>query len=328
MSKIACISGVTGQDGAFLSSYLLKLGYVVHGIKRRSSSINTERIDNLYDNGCFHLHYADMNDTSSLVSIIRKTKPNEIYHLAAQSHVKVSFDVPESTVDIGALGTLRLLEAVRILGMEKDVKIYNACSSEMFGKVQEIPQKETTPFYPRSPYACAKVFSFNIGKNYREAYNMFISNGILYNHESELRLETFVTRKISMGVAKIVKGLQNEIRLGNLEAKRDWGYAGEFVQAMHLMLQQNKPDDFIIATGETHSVQEFCEVAFDYVNLNWRNYVVIDERYFRPSEVDLLLGDASKAKNILGWEPKVKFYDLVKLMVDSDLWRLENEGKF
>ena len=324
MSKVALITGITGQDGSILAEFLLGKDYIVHGIKRRSSSFNTQRIDHLVGKKNFYLHYGDITDGGCLLDVIDRTHPDEIYHLAAQSHVKVSFEIPEYTCDVVALGTLRLFEAVLRIGnlnsVEPKPRIYNACSSEMFGDVLEIPQTESTPFNPRSPYACAKVFSFNIAKNYRESYGMFISNGILFNHEQPgLRGETFVTRKISMAVAKIKRGMQDVLQLGNLSSKRDWGLASEYVEAMWLMLQHNKPDDFVIATGETHTVREFCEIAFNYVGLDWKNYVEINPKYIRPSEVDILIGDASKAKRFLGWEAKTKFEDLVKMMVLYDL---------
>lgn len=324
--KKALIIGVTGQDGAYLSSFLLDKNYEVHGIKRRTSIINTSRIDHLYENYNFNLHYGELEDSSCLFRLINEINPDEIYNLGAMSHVKVSFEVPEFTCNVNAIGTLKLLEVVRSLDniFMKKIRIYNACSSEMFGKVQEIPQKETTPFYPRSPYGCSKVFSYHIAKNYRESYDIFVSNGILFNHESPLRGETFVTRKITMAVAKIWCGLQDKLYLGNLDAKRDWGFAGDYVEAMWLMLQHDNPDDFIVATGETYSVKDFCKEAFSYVNLNWEDWVEIDLKYFRPTEVDILVGDASKAKRLLNWKPKVKFKELVRMMVDYDIELLKD----
>lgn len=320
--KKALITGITGQDGSYLAELLLEKGYEVHGIKRRASTYNTSRIDHFYvdpqDKGCrIFLHFADLNDASSINRLLRRIKPDEIYNLGAQSHVRVSFDVPEYTSEIVGLGALRLFEGVLETGINP--KIYQAGSSEMFGKVLEIPQKETTPFYPRSPYACAKVFAHNLAVNYREAYNMFICNGILFNHESPRRGETFVTRKITIAIANIKAGRQKKLYLGNLDAKRDWGYAKEYVEAMWLMLQQPKPDDFVIATGETHSVKEFLQEAFSYAGLDWEKYVEFDERYLRPAEVDILIGNTSKAKKILKWQPKTTFKELVKIMVDADM---------
>jgi len=313
--KKALITGCTGQDGSYLSELLLEKGYEVHGIIRRSSSFNTGRIDHIFDR--LHIHYGDLSDGSSLARLMTKIGPDEVYNLGAQSHVRVSFDCPEYTADVDALGTIRLLEAIR----ESEVRprYYQASSSEMFGKVQAVPQCETTPFYPRSPYGCAKVFSYWATVNYRESYGLHASNGILFNHESPRRGETFVTRKITRAIAQIVSGKQDKLYLGNLKAKRDWGYAKEFVEAMWMMLQQDRPDDYVIATGETHTVEEFLNVAFSCVNLDWRKYVEGDLRLYRPTEVDLLIGDASKAKRQLGWKPKTKFYDLVKLMVQADL---------
>ena len=311
----ALITGITGQDGSYLAELLLEKGYEVHGIIRRSSTINTGRIDPFFDR--LHIHFGDMLDGSRLTHLVAQIQPDEIYNLAAQSHVRVSFDMPVYTVNSGAMGTLHLLEAVR--ESRVPTKFYQASSSEMFGKVQEIPQRETTPFYPRSPYGCGKVFSYWQTVNYREAYNLFACNGILFNHESPRRGETFVTRKITRAVARIFAGQQDVLLLGNLDAKRDWGYAKDFVEAMWLMLQQEKPDDYVIATGETHSVREFCELAFGRVGLDWQKYVRIDERYYRPTEVDLLLGDPRKAKQQLGWSPKLSFRDLVNLMVDQDI---------
>src|SRR4026208_1653778 len=323
--KKALITGITGQDGSYLSEFLLKKGYEVYGIIRRSSSFNTGRIDPIYQDPhvpqrSLHLVYGDLNDASSLNRILRTVQPDEIYNLGAQSHVRVSFDIPEYTGEITGLGTIRLLEAIRESGLKP--KFYQASSSEMFGKVLEVPQRETTPFYPRSPYGCAKVYSYWITVNYRESYGMHASNGILFNHESPRRGETFVTRKITRALAHIKAGLQKKLYLGNLDAKRDWGYAKEYVEAMWLMLQQDKPDDYVIATNETHSIREFLDVAFHHAGLDWRKFVEIDEKYFRPAEVDLLKGDYSKAKKKLGWEPKTRFEDLVKLMANEDIRRL------
>ena len=322
MSKKALITGITGQDGSYLAEQLLEKGYEVHGIRRRSSTFNTRRIDSIYKDlhnpsTKFFLHYGDLSDSSSLIKIIKEVEPDEVYNLGAQSHVRTSFEIPEYTGDITGLGTTRLLEAVR--RSDKDVRFYQASSSEMFGKAAEIPQKETTPFHPRSPYACAKVYSYHITVNYRESYGMFISNGILFNHESPRRGETFVTRKITRGIARILAGKDNSIYLGNMDAKRDWGFAGDYTHAMYLMLQNKEPEDFVIATGETHSVREFVEEAFSLVGLDWEKCVKIDPRYLRPSEVDILVGDYSKAKRILGWEPKVRFKELVKMMLESDI---------
>ena len=325
MSRRALITGVTGQDGSYLAEFLLKKGYEVYGIKRRSSSFNTERIDHILQdihekNIKFHLLFGDLNDASSINKIIREVQPDEIYNLAAQSHVRVSFEIPEYTAEIAAIGTLRLLESIR--ESENEPKFYQASSSEMFGKVQETPQTERTPFYPRSPYACAKVFAYWVTVNYRESYEFFNCNGILFNHESPRRGETFVTRKITMAIGNILAKNQNKLYLGNLDAKRDWGYAEDYVEGMWQMLQYKKPDDYILATGETHSVREFLEEAFDYAGLSVEKHVDIDPRYFRPAEVDLLVGDASKARKQLGWEPKVKFKELVKIMVDSDVEKI------
>jgi GDPmannose 4,6-dehydratase len=347
MNKTALITGITGQDGAYLAKFLLDKGYVVQGIKRRSSLFNTERIDHLYQDPHeqdvkFHLHYGDLTDATNLIRIVQETQPDEIYNLAAQSHVQVSFETPEYTANSDALGTLRLLEAIRLLGLAGKTKFYQASTSELYGKVQEIPQKETTPFYPRSPYAAAKIYAYWITVNYREAYNMFACNGILFNHESPIRGETFVTRKITRAVARIKLGLQKEMYLGNLDSKRDWGYAGDYVQAMWMMLQQDVPDDFVVATGETHSVREFVELAFrnigidivwqgkgvDEVGLNAETGAVlmrIDKRYFRPTEVDFLLGDPTKAKQKLGWSPKVTFAELVRLMIEEDVKLAERD---
>ena len=346
MNKVALITGVTGQDGSYLAEFLIEKGYEVHGIIRRSSSFNTERIEHLYfeewvrdmkRGRALNLHYGDMTDSSSLIRIIQQTQPDEIYNLAAQSHVKVSFDVPEYTAETDATGTLRLLEAVRILGLEKKTKIYQASTSELFGLVQEIPQRETTPFYPRSPYGVAKLYGFWITKNYRESYGMFAVNGILFNHESERRGETFVTRKITLAAARIAAGEQDKLYLGNLSALRDWGYARDYVECMWLMLQHDTPEDFVIATGEQHSVREFTERAFHEVgiDLRWegegleergidiatgRILVEVDPKYFRPAEVETLLGDPTKAKELLGWNPsKTSFEELVRIMVRHDV---------
>ncbi len=339
--KKALITGITGQDGSYLAELLLSKGYDVHGLKRRSSSFNTERVDHLYQdphfaNTHFHMHYADMTDTSNLVRLIQQIEPDEIYNLAAQSHVQVSFECPEYTAESDAVGVLRLLEAIRILGLEKKVRFYQASTSELFGLVQETPQRETTPFYPRSPYACAKLYAYWIVVNYREAYHIHASNGILFNHESPRRGETFVTRKITMAAANISMGNQKCLYLGNLNSKRDWGYAGDYVEAMWRILQQNSPDDYVIATGVTTTVRDFVSMSFREVGIDieWsgcgidevgRNaatgeiIVRVDPRYFRPTEVDLLLGDASKAKRVLGWEPKVNVEELCHMMVQSDL---------
>ena len=325
--KKALISGITGQDGSYLAEFLLGKGYEVYGIIRRSSSFNTGRIDPIYEDPHvphrrLHLVYGDLNDASSLNRIIRTIQPDEIYNLGAQSHVRVSFDIPEYTGEITGLGTIRLLEAVRESGLKP--KFYQASSSEMFGKVQEVPQRETTPFYPRSPYGAAKVYSHWITVNYREAYDIFACNGILFNHESPRRGETFVTRKITKAAARIKLGVQKDLFLGNLDAKRDWGFAGDYVQAMWMMLQAPKPEDYVIATGETHTVREFLELAFNRLQLDWQKHVKIDTKYYRPTEVDLLIGDASKAKRDFGWEPKVRFEELANMMVDADL-ALEQE---
>nr|WP_314716205.1 GDP-mannose 4,6-dehydratase [uncultured Fretibacterium sp.] len=339
--KTALISGITGQDGAYLASFLLRKGYAVHGVKRRSSLFNTARIDGLYEDlhekdPHFFLHYGDLTDASNLIRIIQQVRPDEIYNLAAQSHVKVSFETPEYTANSDALGTLRLLEAIRILGLEDHTRFYQASTSELFGKVRETPQSETTPFYPRSPYAAAKLYAYWITVNYREAYGIFASNGILFNHESELRGETFVTRKITRAAARIALGLQDRTWLGNLDAKRDWGHAEDYVEAMWRILQHDRPDDFVIATGETHSVREFASLAFKEagLELEWhgkgldekgveagtgRVLVEVDPRYFRPTEVELLLGDPSKAERELGWKRRVSFEDLVRRMVRYDM---------
>lgn len=346
MRKTALITGITGQDGSYLAEFLIDKGYEVHGIMRRSSSFNTGRIEHLYldewvrdmkRQRTINLHYGDMTDSSSLVRIIQLTQPDEIYNLAAQSHVKVSFDVPEYTADTDAIGTLRLLEAVRILGREHQTRIYQASTSELFGLVQEVPQRETTPFYPRSPYSVAKQYGFWITKNYRESYGMFAVNGILFNHESERRGETFVTRKITLAAARIVQGFQDKLYMGNLNARRDWGYAKDYVECMWMMLQYERPEDFVIATGEMHTVREFCTLAFREagIELRWegeglsergidvktgRSLVEVDPKYFRPAEVEQLLGDPTKAKTLLGWNPrKTSFEELVRLMVKHDM---------
>ena len=350
--KTALISGITGQDGSFLAEFLLQKGYEVHGILRRSSSFNTGRIEHLYfdewvrdmkQKRLVNLHYGDMTDSSSLIRIIQEVQPDEIYNLAAQSHVKVSFEVPEYTAETDAVGTLRMLEAVRILGMEKKAKIYQASTSELFGKVQEVPQRETTPFYPRSPYGVAKQYGFWITKNYRESYGMFAVNGILFNHESERRGETFVTRKITLAAARIAKGLQNKLYLGNLDAQRDWGYAKDYVECMWLILQHPTPEDFVIATGEMHTVREFCTLAFREagIELRWegkgvdekgidtrtgQTLVEVDSKYFRPAEVEQLLGDPTKAKTLLGWNPRqTSFEELVRILVAHDLKFVEKQ---
>lgn len=350
--KKALISGITGQDGSFLAELLIEKGYEVHGIIRRSSSFNTARIEHLYlkewikdqrQDRAVNLHYGDMTDSSSLIRILQQVQPDEIYNLAAQSHVKVSFDVPEYTAETDAVGTLRLLEAVRILGMEKRTRIYQASTSELYGMVQQVPQNETTPFYPRSPYGVAKLYGFWITKNYRESYGMFAVNGILFNHESERRGENFVTRKITLAAARIARGLQDKLYLGNLSAMRDWGYARDYVECMWLMLQNDRPEDFVIATGEAHSVREFCTLAFSHVGIElmWqgegldekgvdaatgRVLVEVDKRFFRPAEVEQLLGDASKAQRELGWNPRAtSFEDLVRIMVEHDIRLVEGE---
>ncbi|MBO4228426.1 GDP-mannose 4,6-dehydratase [Bradyrhizobium neotropicale] len=344
--RVALITGVTGQDGAYLAEYLLSLGYIVHGIKRRSSSFNTARVDHLYEDRHvgdvpFLMHYGDMTDSTNLIRLMQQIRPTEIYNLAAQSHVGVSFESPEYTANADAIGVLRLLEAIRILGMETETRFYQASTSELYGLVQEIPQKETTPFYPRSPYGVAKLYGYWITVNYREAYGMFACNGILFNHESPIRGETFVTRKITRGVARIEVGLEETLYLGNLEAKRDWGHAKDYVEGMHAILQADQPDDFVLATGETRSVRDFVELAFAEIgrSIEWHgkgaeetgidsksgNAVVrIDPTYFRPTEVDILIGDASKARQKLGWKPKRSFTQLVREMMASDLaiaWR-------
>jgi GDPmannose 4,6-dehydratase len=328
-NKRALITGITGQDGSYLSEFLLEQGYEVHGIIRRTSTFNTDRIDHMYEDPHKEgvrllLHYGDLTDGTTLRRILEEVKPTEIYNLGAQSHVRVSFDSPEYTVDAVGMGTLRLLEAIRDYQQRTGIQVrfYQAGSSEMYGLVQAVPQSETTPFYPRSPYACAKVYAHWQTINYRESYQLFACNGILFNHESPRRGETFVTRKITRAVAKIVAGKQKKIYMGNLDAKRDWGYAKDYVRAMWLMLQKDQPDDYVIATGETHSVREFLEKAFGYVNLNWENHVEFDDRYLRPAEVDLLIGDPTKAKEKLGWQPSVTFDELVALMVEADLQAL------
>lgn len=354
MNKVALITGITGQDGSFLAEFLLEKGYEVHGIIRRSSSFNTGRIEHLYIDELLkdmhitrkvQLHYGDMTDSTNLIRLIREIKPDEIYNLAAMSHVKVSFEVPEYTADTDGVGTLRLLEAVRFLGYENRTKIYQASTSELYGKVQEVPQKETTPFYPRSPYGVAKLYGFWITKNYREAYNMFAVNGILFNHESERRGETFVTRKITLAAARIKKGTQEKLYLGNMDAKRDWGYAKDYVECMWLMLQHDTPEDFVIATGETHTVREFTTLAFKEagIELEWQGkgvdekgvdkatgkvLVEVDPQYFRPTEVEQLLGDPTKARTLLGWNPtRTSFEDLVKIMIKSDMKLVEREER-
>lgn len=353
-NKVALITGITGQDGSYLAEFLIEKGYEVHGLLRRSSSFNTGRIEHLYldewvrdmkQKRLVNLHWADMTDSSSLIRVISETQPTEIYNLAAQSHVKVSFDVPEYTADTDAIGVLRLLEAVRICGLADKCRIYQASTSELFGKVVEVPQRETTPFYPRSPYSVAKLYGFWIMKNYRESYNMFCCNGILFNHESERRGENFVTRKITLAASRIAQGYQNKLYLGNLDARRDWGYAKDYVECMWLILQQNKPDDFVIATGEMHTVREFCTIAFNNVgiSLRWegkgvdekgidentgKTLVEVDPKFFRPAEVDQLLGDPTKAKKQLGWNPcKTSFEELVKIMTDHDMNYVKNHIK-
>jgi len=345
--KTALITGITGQDGSYLADFLLKKGYEVHGIKRRASSFNTDRIDYLYQDPHekeikFRLHYGDLSDSTNLIRILNKVKPDEIYNLGAQSHVQVSFELPEYTADVDGLGTLRLLETIRILNMEKSVRFYQASTSELFGKVQEIPQKETTPFYPRSPYACAKLFAYWIVVNYRESYGMHASNGILFNHESPVRGETFVTRKVTRAAARIKMGLQDKLYMGNIDAKRDWGFAGDYVELMWLILQQEKPDDYVMATGVTTTVRDFITMAFAEagIELEWRGsgiheqgiekatgriLVEIDPQYFRPAEVELLIGDSSKALSKLGWKPKVALPELVQMMVAKDLEEAKRE---
>lgn len=326
--KKALITGITGQDGSYLAEFLLEKGYEVYGIIRRSSSFNTGRLDHIYQDphergARLKLIYGDLNDSSSLNRILRDVQPAEIYNLGAQSHVRVSFDIPEYTAEITALGAVRLLEAIR--ETEIDTRLYQASSSEMYGKVLEIPQHEETPFYPRSPYGCAKVYAYWISRNYRESYDMFVCNGILFNHESPRRGETFVTRKITRAVARIKAGIQKKLYMGNLDAKRDWGYAPDYVEAMWMMMQLEKSDDYVIATGETHTVREFLQEAFGLAGLDWEKYVEIDPKYFRPAEVDLLIGDASKAKAAFGWEPRVTFKELTKIMVEADIELLERQ---
>jgi GDPmannose 4,6-dehydratase len=321
MSKRALITGITGQDGSFLAELLLEKGYEVYGVIRRSSSFNTDRIDHLYQDPHepdtrLRLLYGDLNDSSSLNTILRKTEPDEIYNLGAQSHVRVSFDVPEYTGEVTGMGTVRLLEAIRETGIRP--RFYQASSSELYGKVAEVPQSESTPFYPRSPYGCAKAYAYYITVNYRESYDLFACNGILFNHESERRGETFVSRKITRAATRIKEGLQDKLYLGNLDARRDWGYAKDYVEAMWLMMQAAEPDDYVIATGETHSVREFLDEAFGNLDLDWREYVELDSRYLRPAEVDVLIGDYSKARRRLGWEPTVGFSELVRIMIDHD----------
>jgi len=328
----AFVTGITGQDGSYLAELLLAKGYEVHGLVRRASTFNTERIEHLYQdphepNPRLHLHYGDLTDGTSLTNLLLSLEPDEIYNLGAQSHVRVSFDQPLYTVDVDALGTIRLLEAARLLNRQHPVRVYQASSSEMFGLVKEVPQRETTPFHPRSPYGCAKVYSFHQTVNYREAYGLFACNGILFNHESPRRGETFVTRKITRACTRIREGLQSMLYLGNLDARRDWGDAKDYVEAMWLMLQQDTPEDFVIATGETHSVREFVELAFARVGLDWESHVELDARYLRPSEVDLLLGDATKAHEKLGWQPRTTFRELVHKMVDHD-WNLARDEKY
>jgi len=327
--KKALITGITGQDGSYLAELLLSKDYEVHGIIRRASTFNTERIDHLYQDPHIHgvrlfLHYGDIADSTNLIKLLYRIRPDEIYHLGAQSHVRVSFDIPEYTGDVTGLGTIRILEAIRETGLK--AKFYQASSSEMYGKAQEIPQRETTPFYPRSPYGAAKVYSYWLTVNYRESYGMFACNGILFNHESPRRGETFVTRKVTRAASRIKAGLEHKLYLGNLDAKRDWGYAKEYVEVMWLMLQQEEPDDYVVATGKTHSVRELLEEAFSYVSLDWHKHVEIDPRYYRPAEVDLLIGDPTKAKRKLGWEAKTKFKDLVRLMVDEDMEAAKKEA--
>mmetsp|Transcript_15324 Transcript_15324/g.20216 ORF Transcript_15324/g.20216 Transcript_15324/m.20216 type:complete len:376 (-) Transcript_15324:487-1614(-) len=337
--RVALVTGITGQDGSYLAEFLLEKGYEVHGIIRRSSSFNTNRIEHLYSNDKLKLHYGDLSDASNLTSIITGCKPDEIYNLGAMSHVKVSFEMPEYAAEVDGVGTLRLLDAVRSVGRAHLTKVYQASTSELYGKVQEIPQTEKTPFYPRSPYAVAKQFAFWIMVNYREAYNMHLTNGILFNHEGPRRGPTFVTRKITRAVARISKGLQDKLVLGNIDSKRDWGHAKDYVRGMWMMMQMDHGDDFVLATNETHSVREFVEKAFEYVNINitWQGegveekgidkdgkvLVEIDEKYFRPTEVDLLIGDPSKAKKHFGWEPEIKFEDLVKDMMQADLEKVD-----
>lgn len=331
--KKAFITGITGQDGSYLAELLLDKGYEVHGIIRRSSSFNTGRIQHILDEihdptARLFLHYGDMTDELSLARVIERVRPDEVYNLAAQSHVRVSFDQPILTAEIGAIGTLCLLEAIRNASLEESVRFYQASSSEMFGQTDQVPQNEETSFNPMSPYACGKVFSHYVVKNYRAAYGMHATNGILFNHESPRRGETFVTRKITRGLARILAGIDEKLYLGNLEAKRDWGYAGDYVEAMWLMLQQDVPDDYVIATGETHSVKEFLAEAFGAVGLDWQEYVEVDERYLRPSEVEVLLGDASKARDVLNWQPKTTFKELVRMLLRNDLDAVGLAGEY
>ena len=330
--KKALITGITGQDGSYLAELLLAKGYEVHGIVRRASTFNTARIDHIYqdphfDKARLFLHYGDLADSVQMVKLLYELKPDEVYNLGAQSHVRVSFDIPEYTGDVDGLGALRILEAIREAGLVNKVRYYQASSSEMFGKVQEVPQTETTPFWPRSPYGCAKVYAYWLTVNYRESYNLHASNGILFNHESERRGETFVTRKVTRAATRIKMGLQDSLYLGNIDAQRDWGYAKEYVEMMWLMLQQDKPDDYVVATNETHTVREFCQEAFGRLGLDWEKYVKYDARYERPAEVELLIGDPAKAKKQLGWEPKVRFKDLVAIMVDHDLELAKREAQ-
>lgn len=326
MAKKALITGITGQDGSYFAEFLLSKNYEVHGIVRKSSNFNTQRIDHIFkdfNSRDKFLHYGDMLDATTLIDVINKIKPDEIYHLAAQSHVRTSFDIPEYTANADAIGTLRILEAIRLLSLSEKVRFYQASTSELFGKSAKIPQNEETPFRPRSPYATAKLYAYWITKNYREAYDIFASNGILFNHESHRRGESFVSKKITAGIAKIKAGAKEKIHLGNLEAKRDWGFAPEYVEAMWKILQQEKSDDFVIATGETHSVKEFLDIAFEYAGIgSWDNYIEINPQYFRLTEVDILQGDSSKAKDKFGFEPKIKFNDLVRIMIDSDFREL------
>lgn len=331
-TRRAFITGITGQDGSYLAELLLEKGYDVHGLVRRASTFNTERIDHLYRDphdigSMLTLHHGDVSDGQQLVNLINDIEPDEIYNLAAQSHVRVSFDNPLYTVDIVANGAIRILEAARQLNKRKSVRVYQASSSEMFGSTREVPQTEATPFYPRSPYGCAKVFAFHQTVNYREAYDLFACNGILFNHESPRRGETFVTRKITRAATRIKEGLQEKLYLGNLDSKRDWGYAKEYVEAMWLMLQSDEPRDYVVATNETHTIREFVEAVFEYLDLNWHEYVAIDERYFRPTEVELLLGDYSKARDLLGWQPRTTFLELAHLMAEAD-WELAKEETF
>ncbi|MBE34732.1 MAG: GDP-mannose 4,6-dehydratase [Opitutaceae bacterium] len=330
--KKALITGITGQDGSYLAELLLEKGYEVHGIIRRASTFNTSRIDHLYRdphvNGVkLHLHYGDLADSVQMVKLLYALQPDEIYNLGAQSHVRVSFDVPEYTGDVVGVGAVRILEAIREAGLVKKCRYYQASSSEMFGKVQEVPQRETTPFWPRSPYGCAKMYAYWLTVNYRESYKLHASNGILFNHESPRRGETFVTRKITRAATRIKMGLQEKLYMGNLDAKRDWGYAKEYVEMMWVMLQQDHPDDYVVATNEAHSVKEFIQETFSLLDLDWKKYVDYDARYERPSEVDLLIGDPTKAKKQLGWEPKVKFKELVKIMTEADLELAKREAQ-